>query len=99
MLRNTISSASYRVGPDLERPLAPDHYSPAIARASIRAGTLIYDSNRHVATIWRVDADGRIHYLDAHPDQTVSRGSYDRRFSRARPGMGAGFKNWRPCGW
>src|SRR5262249_44901583 len=38
----------------------------------------------------------RILYIDAHPDNSLTRGTYDQRFVRSRPGMGAGFKNWRP---
>ena len=96
-LRDTISSATYRIHPSLDGPLPPDQYSPAIAPESIRAGTLIYDPNGHLATVYRVDPDGRIFYIDAHPDESVTRGNYDMRFVRARPGMGAGFKNWRPA--
>lgn len=96
-VRDTISSATYRIHPSLDAPLAPDQYSPAIKPGSIRAGTLIYDPNGHLATIYRVDPDGRIFYIDAHPDESVTRGNYDMRFVRARPGMGAGFKNWRPA--
>ena len=95
-VRDMISSASYRIHPDLEEPGEPDLYSPAITSQSIRAGTMIYDPNGHVATIYRVDPDGRINYIDAHPDSSVTRGFYDERFVRSRPGMGAGFKNWRP---
>ena len=96
VLRDMVSSATYRIQPDLEEPFEPDLYSPAIDPKSIRPGTVIYDPNGHLATVWRVDADGRIHYLDAHPDFSVTRGFYDLRFVRAYPGMGAGFKNWRP---
>ena len=95
-VRDMISSASYRIHPDIEEPKEPDLYSPAITARSIRPGTLIYDPNGHVATIYRVDPDGRINYIDAHPDNSVTRGFYDERFVRSRPGMGAGFKNWRP---
>jgi len=95
-LRDAISSASYRIHPDLEEPLPQDFYSPAITAQSIRPGTVIYDPNGHLATVYRVDPDGRIHYLDAHPDNALTRGFYDLRFVRASPGMGAGFKNWRP---
>ncbi|MEI9996870.1 MAG: hypothetical protein WDM91_19910 [Rhizomicrobium sp.] len=95
-LRDTISSATYRVHPELEAPLPQDFYSPAIGPRSIRPGTVIYDPNGHLATVYRVDPDGRIHYLDAHPDNAMTRGFYDLRFVRASPGMGAGFKNWRP---
>lgn len=96
VLRDAVSSASYRIHPDLDAPIAPDFYSPAIDAKSIRPGTLIYDPNGHVGTIYRIDPDGRIYYLDAHPDSSLTRGFYDQRFGRARPGMGAGFKNWRP---
>jgi hypothetical protein len=95
-LRDVISSATYRIHPDLDAPLPPDMYSPAIDPKSIRAGTMIYDPNGHVATIYRIDPDGRIFYIDAHPDESVTHGNFDMRFVRARPGMGAGFKNWRP---
>jgi len=95
-LRDAVSSATFRVHPDLEAPLPQDFYSPAIQPGSIRPGTVIYDPNGHVATVYRVEADGRVHYLDAHPDNALTRGYYDLRFVRAWPAMGAGFKNWRP---
>jgi len=95
-VRDAVSSASYRIHPDLDTPLTPDLYSPAIGVKSIRPGTMVYDPNGHVATIYRVDPDGRLEYIDAHPDNSVTRGFYDERFVRSRPGMGAGFKNWRP---
>jgi hypothetical protein len=95
-LRDAISSATFRIHPELEEPLEQDLYSPAITAQSIRPGTVIYDPNGHLATVYRVDPDGRIHYLDAHPDNALTRGFYDLRFVRASPGMGAGFKNWRP---
>jgi len=95
-LVETISSASYRIHPDLEEPFEADFYSVAIRPGAIRPGTVIYDPNGHLATVYEVDPDGRIRYLDAHPDNSVTRGYYDLRFVRAYPGMGAGFKNWRP---
>ena len=93
-IRDAVSSATYRMHPDLDDPV-PDLYSPAIDSKSIRPGTLVYDPNGHVATVYRVDPDGRINYVDAHPDNSMTRGFYDLRFVRSRPGMGAGFKNWR----
>jgi hypothetical protein len=95
-LRDAISSASYRIHPELEEPLQQDFYSPAITPKSIHAGTVIYDPNGHLAVVWKVERNGRIRYLDAHPDYSVTRGFYDLRFIRSSPGMGAGFKNWRP---
>jgi hypothetical protein len=95
-LQDDISSATYRLDPELEAPLEQDFYSPAPDPANIRPGTVIYDPNGHLAVVFRVEHDGRIRYIDAHPDNSLTRGFYDLRFVRASPGMGAGFKNWRP---
>jgi hypothetical protein len=95
-LRAHVSSAMYRIDPDREHPFESDFYSPAIRPGAIRLGTVIYDPNGHLAIVYRIDPDGRVFYIDAHPDNSLTRGTYDRRFVRSRPGMGAGFKNWRP---
>jgi hypothetical protein len=95
-LRDEISSATYRLDPELETPLEQDFYSPALDATGIRPGTVIYDPNGHLAVVFRIEQDGRIRYIDAHPDNSLTRGFYDLRFVRASPGMGAGFKNWRP---
>ncbi|HWA88992.1 MAG TPA: hypothetical protein VG889_03090 [Rhizomicrobium sp.] len=95
-LRDYISSATFRIHPARETPQDPDLYSPTIDAKSIRPGTVIYDPNGHVATVYKVESDGRIRYIDAHPDSSITHGFYDLRFVRAFPGMGAGFKNWRP---
>ncbi len=93
-LRDQISSATYRIHPELG---GDDLYSPALDARSIRPGTTIYDPNGHLAVVYRVERDGRIRYIDSHPDNSLTRGTYDLRFVRASPGMGAGFKNWRPA--
>jgi hypothetical protein len=95
-LRDDVSSATYRVDPELESPEEQDFYSPIIGPDTIRPGTVIYDPNGHLALVFRIERDGRIHYIDAHPDNSLTRGIYDLRFVRSSPGMGAGFKNWRP---
>jgi len=95
-IRDAVSSATYRIHPDLEDPEPGDLYSPAINPKSIRPGTVIYDPNGHLAIVYEVESDGRLRYIDAHPDNALTRGYYDKRFVRSRPGMGAGFKNWRP---
>jgi len=95
-LRDEISSATYRLDPELESPLEQDFYSPALDATGIRPGTVIYDPNGHLAVVFRIEPDGRIRYIDAHPDNSLTRGFYDLRFVRDSPGMGAGFKNWRP---
>ncbi len=95
-MRDDVSSASYRLHPDVDGPIRPDLYSASLDPKSIRPGTLIYDPAGHVAVVFRVDPDGRVHYFDSHPDFTLTRVVYDLRFARAVPGAGAGFKNWRP---
>jgi len=92
-IRTDISSATYRVHPDLD---GTDLYSPAIQPGSIRPGTMVYDPAGHVAIVYRVDPDGRVHSFDAHTDFTLTQMTFDVRFARMRPGQGAGFKNWRP---
>jgi hypothetical protein len=95
-INNVVSSAMYRFAPDLTGGELFDFYPVKIDRGSIRPGTVIYDPNGHVAVVYSVDEDGRIRFIDTHPDNTLTRGSYGKRFVRASPPMGAGFKNWRP---
>ncbi len=95
-LLSVTSSASYRIGPDVDGPPEPDFYSAAIDAKTIRPGTVIYDPNGHLALVFHVESDGRIQFIDSHPDNTLTRGYYDLRFTRANPGVGAGFRNWRP---
>ena len=93
----TSRRRTFRIHPDSRGAEEDDLYSPAIDAKSIRPGTVIYDPNGHVATVYKVEPDGRIHYIDAHPDSSLTHGFYDLRFVRAFPGMSAGFKNWRPA--
>jgi hypothetical protein len=95
-LRGAVSSASYRIHPDLETPLEPDLYSPAITPDSIRPGTIVYDPAGHVGIVFDVDDKGRVHFFDAHTDFSLTQITYDLRFTRMKPSVGAGFKNWRP---
>ncbi len=93
-LRDTISSAMYRLHPDMEDT---DLYPIRIDRKSLRAGSVLYDPNGHLAVVYKIEDDGRILYMDSHPDNSLTRGTYGRKFVRSSPGMGAGFKNWRPA--
>ncbi len=91
-----VSSEHYRMPPNASGAFLPDHYPVRITRESVRPGTMIFDPDGHVAIVYKVTAEGRIHYIDAHPDNTLTRGIYGREFTRAMPEMGAGFKRWRP---
>lgn len=93
---NAISTAMYRTPPVVSRGQLPDFYPVKLAPGSVRPGTVIYDPNGHAAIIYEVDKEGRIRFIDSHPDNSVTRGNYGQRFVRASPPMGAGFKNFRP---
>jgi len=93
---DTITSAHYRYPPTTSVKLLPDHYPVRISRDSIKPGTIIYDPNGHVAVVYKVTPEGRVHYIDTHPDNSLTRGIYGRAFTRASHSMGAGFKYWRP---
>lgn len=96
-LRTAISTASFRHDASSDEfNLFTDMYSPALNRDAIVPGTSIYDVNGHVVVVWRVEDDGRILTLSAHPDNSVSRSFYGRNFLRTHPRMGTGFKQWRP---
>lgn len=57
---------------------------------------MIYDPNGHVGIVWKVDESGRIHYMDAHPDFSISRSVYGAQFGQSPMRLGGGLKNWRP---
>jgi surface antigen len=95
-LHDEVSSATYRMDPVREAPLEQDFYSPKIAPGAIRAGTAIYDINGHVMLVYDVTEDGSILYMDANPDQSVSRGIYGPQVPQSRIALGGGFKNFRP---
>ncbi|MEQ9519985.1 MAG: hypothetical protein RLN89_11160 [Parvibaculum sp.] len=96
-LQSAISSGSFRVHANAnDKRNFTDMYSPRIGRDTIRPGTSIYDANGHVVLVWRVEDDGRVLTISAHPDNSVSRSFYGRNFLRTHPRLGAGFKEWRP---
>ncbi|HVZ28705.1 MAG TPA: hypothetical protein VG798_08640 [Rhizomicrobium sp.] len=95
MMEN-VFSGSYRIDAGSASGMPSDFYSPALQPGSIRPGTVIYDPNGHVGIVWQVDVAGRIFYMDAHPDFTVSRSVYGAQFGQSPMALGGGLKNWRP---
>jgi hypothetical protein len=92
----TVFSGTYRTDPSEQRGVQSDFYSPALQPGSIHAGSLIYDVNGHVGIVYKVDDDGRIYYMDAHPDFTLTRSVYGAQFGQSPMRLGGGLKNWRP---
>ncbi|WP_413575006.1 hypothetical protein ACLVWU_12180 [Bdellovibrio sp. HCB290] len=95
-LINSVSTAAFRMIGDAQGATYSDFYPARLDRTGIRPGTVIYDPNGHVAIIYRVTEAGRVLYIDAHPDNTLTMGLYTSKFMRSIPGQGAGFKNFRP---
>jgi hypothetical protein len=92
----SVYSGTYRTDAAEKRGVLSDFYSPALKPGTIRPGSLIYDVNGHVAIVYKVDEDGRIFYMDAHPDFTVTRSVYGAQFGQSPARLGGGLKNWRP---
>ena len=96
-IRANVWSATYRMDASSQHgPVIADFYSPKIQPGSIHAGTVIYDPNGHVVIVYEVADDGRIRYVAANPDHTVSRGVYGPQFGQSPAWHGGGFKNFRP---
>ena len=95
MLDN-VYSGTFRTDAAEDGEIPSDFYSPALAPGSIRPGTVIYDTNAHVGIVYRVDDAGRVYYMDAHPDFTISRSVYGPQFGQSQASLGGGLKNWRP---
>ena len=91
-----VSSATYRMDAAAEDGSKLDFYSPKIRPGAIHPGTVIYDINGHVTTVYKIDPDGRVYYVDASPDHLVTRHMYGAQFGQSQAELGGGFKNWRP---
>ncbi len=92
----TVFSGTYRTDASEKHGVLSDFYAPALQPGSIHPGSIVYDVNGHVGMVWKVDADGRIYYMDAHPDYTITRSVYGAQFGQSPLRLGGGLKNWRP---
>jgi len=93
-LMNSVYTAVFRLEDETEnRPgLESDYYPADISREAIRAGTAIYDPAGHVAIVYKITDDGKIYFIDAHPDNSLTTGMYGTKFVRSRPTQGAGLR-------
>ena len=84
---DTVFSGTYRTDAARRRAACCRiSIRPRLQPGSIRPGTLIYDTNGHVGIVYQVDDAGRIYYMDAHPDFTITRSVYG---AAVRPEPGA----------
>ena len=95
-IHDQVSTATFRMDAGAEGAALQDFYSPKIQPGSIHAGTTIYDINGHVMVVYEITSDGSILYVDAHPDESVTRGAYGPQVPDSPQALGAGFKNFRP---
>lgn len=92
-----ISSGFMRMAsaPDFSK-VQPDFYSPKIIAQNIRPGTVLYNVSGHVAVVYQVTAQGEVLFMDAHPDNSISYGSFNLDYQSLRATYGGNFKNFRP---
>jgi hypothetical protein len=95
-IMDIISSGTLRMLNGEQGSVESDFYSPQMAKGSIKTGTLLYNVAGHVAIVYDITADGRVLYFDAHPDNSVTRGSFNPDFKLVRSAYGGNFKNFRP---
>jgi hypothetical protein len=91
-----VTTAQFRTAPEATGQLLPDQYPVGITRDSIKPGTIIYDAYGHIAVVYNVTREGRVLFMDSHPDNSLTRGMYGHAFHRQAPSVGGSFKRWRP---
>ena len=64
-----VHSGNYRTAPDASDSFT---FPIAISRKSIRPGVVFYNPNGHIAVVCKVENDGTVRMLDAHPDQSIT---------------------------
>ena len=96
-ISNSISTASFRTDASKsgEGRTFRDTYPVKIDRDSIVPGSILYDPNGHIAVVYEVTSNGKIHLIDAHPDNSLTAITYGEKFSRTSVKIGGGFANWR----
>lgn len=97
-ISNSISTASFRTkaSESGDTKNFRDTYPVRIDRDSIKPGTILYDPNGHIGVVYEVTPNGKIHLIDAHPDNSLTAITYGEKFSRTSVKIGGGFSNWRP---
>ncbi len=94
-----ISSGNFRMANGQRTGVESDFYSPAVQFNSIKAGTVLYSISGHVAIVYDVTSKGEVLFVDAHPDNSVSRGMFKvtkESFQLSGSHLGGNFKNFRP---
>lgn len=95
-IMDQISSGTLRMLNGAGGSVESDFYSPAVTKESIKPGTVLYNVSGHVAIVYDVTAKGEVLYVDAHPDNSITRGVFNPDFKLVKSLYGGNFKNFRP---
>jgi hypothetical protein len=91
-ISNSVHSGFFRFFWTTEKT---DTFLCQINRESIVPGTVYYDANGHVLVVSRVDDDGTVWFVDAHPDNSLTEKRFGSYLSRGSCKQGGGFRRWR----
>ncbi|MCI5157914.1 MAG: hypothetical protein D3906_05635, partial [Candidatus Electrothrix sp. AUS1_2] len=91
-ISNSVHSGFYRFLWSTEKT---DTYLCQVNRDSIVPGTIYYDANGHLLVVSRVDDDGTVWFVDAHPDNSLTNKRFGAHLSRGYCTQGSGFRLWR----
>ncbi|HRZ85275.1 MAG TPA: hypothetical protein P5277_00680 [Candidatus Paceibacterota bacterium] len=62
-------SGNFRTSPELE---GTDSLPIKISREFVKPGTMAYNANGHCLVVGKVDDSGEVHFLDSHPDHSIT---------------------------
>jgi hypothetical protein len=88
-----VHSGHFRMAGDVEKG---DTYPVDVTPATVKPGTIFYDPNGHVLLVYKVDANGTIHLMDGHPDNSLTFGIFSEKYAVGGKSQGGGFRRFRP---
>jgi hypothetical protein len=91
-ISNSVHSGFFRFFWTMEKT---DTYLCEVNRESIVPGTIYYDANGHLLVVSKVEDDGTVRFVDAHPDNSLTSKRFGGHLSRGYCKQGGGFRRWR----
>lgn len=92
---DVVSTRTFRVGPMNPSRVTLDTYPVKMNKDGIKVGTIIH-STGHIGLVFDVDRNGTIHFIDAHPDGSLTyKIIKPSTLDRSRPEHGLGFYRFR----
>ena len=91
-ISNSVHSGFFRFFWTTEKT---DTFLCQVNRESIVPGTIYYDANGHLLVVSKVEDDGTVRFVDAHPDNSLTGKRFGAHFARGYCKQGGGFRRWR----